>query len=71
MNTKTLPTPDLLGEVISRLKKCTPKEIDALAVECGVTSMTVKNIRDARPGRLGPSYNVVVQLHQILQSRKN
>lgn len=66
MSTKTPTTPDLLGDVVQGLQEKTPREIDALAVACGVTAMTVKNIRDGRPTRLGPSYNVVAKLHQLL-----
>ncbi len=66
MSTKAPTTPDLLGEVVAGLQNKTPREIDALAVACGVTSMTIKNIRDQRPTRLGPSYGVVAKLHQLL-----
>lgn len=66
MSKKPTTTPDLLGEVVARLQGLPPREIDRLATVCGVASLTIKNIRDKRPGRLGPSYNVVAALHREL-----
>lgn len=71
MNTKRKPqpipvTPDLLTPVVEKMKTMTPKEIDALAVACNASSVTIKNIRDGKVGPLGPSHYLVLRLYDRL-----
>jgi hypothetical protein len=65
------PAPEkLLGLVAEALKALEPRELDEVARDCDASPMTLKNIRDDKTGRLGPSHLLVVRLYSRLVTSK-